>query len=90
MALFSWFSKNNNRPYKKSVRTNSNLFNTSKPTNHVTNNNAWPTAKVTQNIDDKLPTFIEVNDKNIANTKVQKSSFIEKHISLEKALFTNI
>lgn len=90
MALFSWFSKNNNKPLKKSVLASNNSFNTSKSIKHVTNHNVRPIAKANPNINDIRPTFTDIDDKTMNKAEGGKSTSVEKHISLEKALFTNI
>lgn len=89
MALYSWFSKNNNKPTKKSVRANNNLLKASESAKYIENYTMWPTAKVKPGIDVTLPVHDDVEDKSVQESNTQKSTLEKTSISLEAALIIN-
>lgn len=75
MALYSWFSKNNNKPNKKSIQSSNNLLKASESAKYIENYTMWPTAKIKPGIDVTLPVYDDVEDK-----------LVDKPISLETVL----
>lgn len=89
MALYSWFSKNNNKPNKKSVRANNNLLKASESAKYIENYTMWPTAKIKQGVEVTLPAHDTVEDKSVKESNTQKSLLEEKILPLEAALIIN-
>ncbi|MDX2368190.1 MAG: hypothetical protein QNK36_07285 [Colwellia sp.] len=89
MALYSWFSKNNNKPNKKSVRANKNLLKASESAKYIENYTMWPTAKIKQDIDVTLPVHDDVKDKLAKESNTPKSALEDSNILLETALIIN-
>lgn len=89
MALYSWFSKNNNKPNKESVRANNNLLKASESARYIENYTMWPTAKIKPGINITIPVHDSVEDKFIKEPNTQKSPLQEKTLSLEAALIIN-
>lgn len=92
MALYSWFSKNNNKPNKpnkKSIRASNNLLKASESARYIENYTMWPTAKIKPGIKVTLPVHDNIDDKLSYESNTQKSILEEKNISLEAALIIN-
>jgi len=62
MALFSWFSKNNNESNKKSIRANKNSSKVAKSTKYIENYTMWPSAKIKKNIEEPLPESEDIKE----------------------------
>jgi len=89
MALYSWFSKNNNKPNKKSIRASNNLLKASESARYIENYTMWPTAKIKSGIKVTLPVHDNIDDKLSYESNTQKSILEEKNIPLEAALIIN-
>ncbi|WP_114326458.1 hypothetical protein [Candidatus Colwellia aromaticivorans] len=88
MALYSWFSKNNNKPNKKSVRANNNLLKASESAKYIENYTMWPTAKIKPGIEVTLPVYDEAEDKSAKDSNKAESMLADKSVPLEIALIT--
>ena len=73
MALYSWFSRNKNKPSKKSVRANNNLLKASQSAKYIEHYTMWPTAKVKPYMDVTLAIYDDVENK-----LVEEALFINK------------
>ena len=82
MALYSWFSKNNNKPNKKSIRASNNLLKASESAKYIESYTMWPTAKLKKGIKVTLPVHDSVEVKSVKESNTQKSI-------LETALIIN-
>jgi hypothetical protein len=89
MALYSWFSRNNNKPGKKSVRANNNLLKASESAKYIENYTMWPTAKIKQNIEVTLPMYDDTENKLGKEPHDAKSTLDDQLMSLEEALLIN-
>lgn len=88
MALYSWFSENNLKSNKKSVRSSNNLLKATESVKYIENYTMWPTAKIKSGIEVILPVYDDVDNKLIKESDKTKSELKDKHISLEAALIT--
>ncbi len=89
MALYSWFTKNNNKPNKKSVRAKNNLLKASESAKYIENYTMWPTAKINQSIDVVLPVDEDVENKLAKEPNKPKSTLEDQSISPEAVLVIN-
>lgn len=92
MALYSWFTKNNNKPSKKSVRAKNNLLKASESAKYIENYTMWPTAKIKQSIEVTLPDdedVVDVENKLAKEPNKPKSILEDKSISPEVVLVIN-
>ena len=92
MALYSWFTKNNNKPSKKSVRAKNNLLKASESAKYIENYTMWPTAKIKQSIEVTLPDdedVVDVENKLAKEPSNPKSILEDKSISPEVVLVIN-
>lgn len=89
MALYSWFTKNNNKPNKKSVRAKNNLLKASESAKYIENYTMWPTAKIKQSIEVALPVDEDVENKLAKEPNKPKSTLEDQSISPEAVLVIN-
>jgi hypothetical protein len=89
MALYSWFGKNNNKPTKKRVQANNNLFKTPESVRYIENYTMWPTAKIKPGINFTLPVYDAVADKLIKESNESNLALDNQPLSLEAALIVN-
>ncbi|MBL4900228.1 MAG: hypothetical protein JKX76_11420 [Colwellia sp.] len=88
MALYSWFSKNN-KSINKSVPANNSLLKAPKSSKYIENYTMWPTAKVIQGIEVKLPMCNGVENKLVEKCDKPKSTSVDKPMLLATALTSN-
>ncbi|PHR83755.1 MAG: hypothetical protein COA59_10345 [Colwellia sp.] len=89
MALYSWFSKNNNKPNKKSIRAKNNLLKASESAKYIENYTMWPTAKIKKNIVEVLPESDDIKEELTKNSDESKSTLEENSISFKTTLIVN-
>jgi len=86
MALYSWFSKNNNKPSKTSVRANNNLLKASQSAKYIENYTMWPTAKIKPSIEATATVYDEVENKLSKESNEPKILLDDQSMSFEAAL----
>lgn len=84
MALYSWFSKNNDKPSKKSIRVRNNLLKSSESTKYIENYTMWPTAKIKPGIEVTLPVHDVVDNKLVKESN--KAELEDEHMPLDAPL----
>jgi hypothetical protein len=89
MALYSWFSKNNNKPNKTSVRAKNTLLKASQSAKYIENYTMWPTAKIKPSIEATATAYDDVENKLTKEYNEPKMTLDDPYMSLEAALLIN-
>ena len=89
MALYSWFSRDINKPSNKSVNANSDSLEASHPARYINNCTMWPTAKIKEGIDVTLPSYDDQQTNLPKVSNKPKSTLENISLSLEFTLIVN-
>jgi len=57
MALYSWFSRTDNKPSNKTISVNKDLLKASNTVKYIESYTMWPTAKIKADVEITPPNF---------------------------------